>query len=86
MPTIRAILLNLEGFQYYTSLELNMGYYHISLREEASNICAIILHFINSECNCNSTIKAKGTCYYIGECRQRCVVYKATCRLEPWYH
>ena len=28
---VREILLNLEGFQYATSLELNMGYYHISL-------------------------------------------------------
>ena len=29
MPKIREMLLNLEGFQYATSLDLNMGYYHI---------------------------------------------------------
>ena len=25
------MLLKLEGFQYYTSIDLNMGYYHIQL-------------------------------------------------------
>ena len=42
MPKIREILLNLEGFQYATSLDLNMGYYHIRLREQAINLCTII--------------------------------------------
>ena len=28
MPKINDILLKLEGFQYATSLDLNMGYYH----------------------------------------------------------
>ena len=37
------MILNFEGFQYATSLDLNMGYYHISLRKQASNICTIIL-------------------------------------------
>ena len=31
MPKINQILLKLEGFQYATSLDLNMGYYHIWL-------------------------------------------------------
>ena len=31
MPKIRKMLLNLEGFQYATSLNLNIGYYHIRL-------------------------------------------------------
>ena len=35
------MLLNLEGFQYATSLDLNMGYY-ISISEQASNLCTII--------------------------------------------
>ena len=43
MPKIREVLLNLEGFQYATSLDLNMGYYYISISEEASNLCTIIL-------------------------------------------
>ena len=40
---IRKILLNLEGFQCATSLDLNMGYYHIYLIKQASKICNIIL-------------------------------------------
>ena len=36
-------LLQLEGFQYATSLDLNIGYYHIQLSENASNLCTIIL-------------------------------------------
>ena len=31
MPKINDMLLELEGFQYATSLDLNMGYYHILL-------------------------------------------------------
>ena len=41
------MILNLEGFQYTTSLELNMGYYHIRLSEQASNLCTIILPWVN---------------------------------------
>ena len=29
MPNINGMLLKLEGFQYATLLDLNMGYYHI---------------------------------------------------------
>ena len=37
------ILLKLDGFQYSTSIYLNMGYYHIQLIKSASNFCKIIL-------------------------------------------
>jgi len=30
IPKIQDLLLKLEGFQYGTSLDLNMGYYHIT--------------------------------------------------------
>ena len=43
MPKINEMLLKLEGFQYATSLDLNMGYYHIQIIENASNLCTIIL-------------------------------------------
>ena len=43
MPKINEMLLKLEGFQYATSLDLNMGYYHIRLIQNASNLCTIIL-------------------------------------------
>ena len=36
------MLLKLKGFQYATSLDLNMGYYHIRLSKNASNLCTII--------------------------------------------
>ena len=43
MPNINEIVLILAGFQYATSLYLNMGYYHIRLIKNASNLCTIIL-------------------------------------------
>ena len=42
MPKINERLLKLEGFQYATPIDLRMGYYHIRLREKASNLCMII--------------------------------------------
>ena len=35
IPKIQDLLLKLEGFQYATSLDLNMGYYHIELSPDA---------------------------------------------------
>jgi hypothetical protein len=32
IPNIQEMLLNLEGFQYATALDLNMGYYHFTVR------------------------------------------------------
>ena len=43
MPKICEILLKLEGFKYATSLDLNIGYYHIRISEEDSNRCTITL-------------------------------------------
>ena len=36
------MLLNLEGFKYAMTLELNMGYYHIRLSAQAINLWTII--------------------------------------------
>jgi len=33
IPKIQEMLLKLEGFKYGTSLDLNMGYYHIELTQ-----------------------------------------------------
>ena len=33
----------MEGFRYATSLDLNMGYYHIRLDQNARRLCTIIL-------------------------------------------
>ena len=45
LPRISDTLQQLEGFQYATSLDMNMGYYHIALSEEASDMCTIITEF-----------------------------------------
>ena len=42
MPKINEMLLKLEGFKYATSLNLDMGYYHIWLSKNTSNLCTII--------------------------------------------
>jgi hypothetical protein len=39
------MLLNLEGFQYATSLDLNMGYYHIELSPNSKKLCTLVTPF-----------------------------------------
>ena len=48
MPKINKTLLKLEGFQYATSLDLNMVYYHIQLSENAGKLCTIVLPWGNT--------------------------------------
>ena len=43
MPKTNKIFFKLEDCQYDTSFDLNMGYYHIQLTEDASNLCMHIL-------------------------------------------
>jgi len=43
LPKINDLLQKLEGFYLATSLDLNMGYYHIELTLEASKLCTIVL-------------------------------------------
>jgi hypothetical protein len=45
IPKIQDMLLKLEGFQFATSLDLNMGYYHIELDPDAKKLCTIVLPF-----------------------------------------
>ena len=45
IPKIQDMLLKLEGFQYATSLDLNMGYYHIELNPDSKKLCTIVLPF-----------------------------------------
>ena len=45
MPNINEILLKLKGFQCATSLDLNMGYYHIRISKNAINLCTTVLHW-----------------------------------------
>jgi hypothetical protein len=45
IPQIKDMLLNLEGFQYATSLDLNMGYYHIELSPNSKKLCTLIMPF-----------------------------------------
>jgi transposase InsO family protein len=41
IPKIQNLLLKLEGFKYGTSLDLNMGYYHIELSDKTKELCTI---------------------------------------------
>ena len=43
IPKINEMWFKLEYFQYTTSTYLNMGYYHIQLKKNKSNLCMIIL-------------------------------------------
>ena len=45
IPKIQDMLLKLEGFQFATSLDLNMGYYHIELDPASKELCTIVLPF-----------------------------------------
>jgi RNase H-like domain found in reverse transcriptase/Reverse transcriptase (RNA-dependent DNA polymerase)/Integrase zinc binding domain len=45
IPKIQDLLLKLEGFQYATSLDLNMGYYHIELTPFSRSLCTIVLPY-----------------------------------------
>jgi len=45
LPRIQDTLKNLEGFNYATALDLNMGYYHIRLSPEAQDMCTIVTEF-----------------------------------------
>jgi Reverse transcriptase (RNA-dependent DNA polymerase) len=43
IPRIQDLLLKLEGFLYTTSLDVNMGYYHIELTPFSKSLCTIML-------------------------------------------
>jgi hypothetical protein len=43
IPKIQDLLLKLEGFPYATSLDLNMGCYHIKLTPFSKSLCTIVL-------------------------------------------
>jgi Reverse transcriptase (RNA-dependent DNA polymerase) len=45
IPNIQDMLLNLEGFQYATSLDLNMGYYHMKLCPDSKKLCTLVFPF-----------------------------------------
>jgi hypothetical protein len=45
IPKIQDLMLKLEGFRYATSLDLNMGYYHIELSPDSKKLCTIVLPF-----------------------------------------
>ena len=43
IPKIQDLLMKLEAFQWATSLDLNMGYYHIELNPDARKLCTIVM-------------------------------------------
>ena len=51
LPKIQDMLLKMEGFNYATSLDLNMGYYHIKLDAASRKLCTIVLPWGKYEYN-----------------------------------
>ena len=49
IPKIQDLLLNLEGFQWATSLDLNMEYYHIQLTPNTRRLCTIVMPWVKYE-------------------------------------
>ena len=45
LPRISDTFQELEGFRYASSLDLNMGYYHIRLSDKSSDMCTIVTEF-----------------------------------------
>jgi hypothetical protein len=43
LPHIQDIFHNLEGFEYATAIDINMGYYHVPLDEDSQRICTTAL-------------------------------------------
>jgi hypothetical protein len=43
IPKVQDMLQKLEVFMYVTSLDLNMGYYHLLLAPNVSSLCTAIL-------------------------------------------
>ena len=43
IPKRQDMLQKLEGYMYATSLDLNMGYYHLRLTPNASRLCTVML-------------------------------------------
>ena len=52
IPKIQDLLLKLEGFQHATSLDLNMGYYHIELMPFNKRLCTIVMPWGKYEYQC----------------------------------
>ena len=55
MPKTNEMLLKLEGFKYDIPLDLNMGYYHIRISKNASNLCTIIIPRVKYHYKCLPT-------------------------------
>jgi hypothetical protein len=69
IPRIQDLLLKLEGFQYATSLDLNMGYYHIELSPFSKQLCTIFYHGVNMNINA-----------YLWDCATVQIFSKRKCR------
>ncbi len=61
IPQFQELFHNLKGFQYATSLDLNMGYYHIKVTPKASSYCTVVL----------PRGKYKNLCLPMGLCNSR---------------
>ena len=72
------MLMNLEGFQYATSLDLNMGYYHLELDLQSKRLCTIVLPFGKFQC----TIKTNNLGW---SDKIKNIIYDGISSLRSWY-
>ena len=52
IPKTQDMLLKLEGFQWATSLDLNMGHCHVELHTESKKLCTLIFPWGKCEMQC----------------------------------
>ncbi len=78
IPKINDLLLKLEGFQYATSLDLNVGYYHIELDLLAQEMCTIALPWGNTDLSLFGAfwcVVIKKSILYIYRDKNRCKTF-----------
>ena len=52
IPKIMDMLMKMQGFKWATSLDLNMGYYHIELHPESKKLCTLVFPWRKYEMQC----------------------------------
>ena len=81
-PHFQDVLLNLEGFKCATSLDLNMGFYHIELSPDSKKLCTLVFPFGKCEmqrlpvglCNSPDVFQEKMSELFDGlECVRTCI-------------
>ena len=76
IPKIQDMLQKLRGFQWVTSLDLNMSCCHMKLDPDARKCCTIVLHWGKCECLRLPMGLCNGPDIFLGRCQDYCT--------SPW--